>query len=122
MPTPTGLWIWRTTSCSSTCTAVSGWRRCVPRPSTTRSTALKRKLGDAVPAGWTPHWFRHTHASALLLSGAREHVVMRRLGHADIQTTLTLYGWVTEDAELRTLADWRTFCAGWRGWEGSADD
>jgi integrase/recombinase XerD len=84
--------------------------------------ALKRKLGTAVPAGWTPHWFRHTHASALLLSGAREHVVMRRLGHADIQTTLNLYGWVTEDAELRTLADWRTFCAGWRGWESSADD
>lgn len=82
-------------------------------------TALKRKLGAAVPAGWTPHWFRHTHASALLLSGAREHVVMRRLGHADIQTTLTLYGWVTEDAELRALADWRSFCASWRGWEGN---
>ena len=26
---------------------------------------------------------------------------MRRLGHADIQTTLEHYGWVTEDAELR---------------------
>ena len=83
--------------------------------------ALKRRLGPAVPAGWTPHWFRHTHASALLLSGAREHVVMRRLGHADIQTTLNLYGWVTEDAELRALADWRSFCSGWRGWE-SADE
>lgn len=83
--------------------------------------ALKRRLGPAVPADWTPHWFRHTHASALLLSGAREHVVMRRLGHADIQTTLNLYGWVTEDAELRTLAGWRSFCAGWHGWEGTDD-
>ena len=83
--------------------------------------ALKRRLGAAVPAGWTPHWFRHTHASALLLSGAREHVVMRRLGHADIQTTLNLYGWVTEDAELRTLADWRSFCSGWRGWENAGE-
>ncbi len=83
--------------------------------------ALKRRLGAAVPAGWTPHWFRHTHASALLLSGAREHVVMRRLGHADIQTTLNLYGWVTEDAELRALADWRSFCAGWRGWENTGE-
>lgn len=54
--------------------------------------SLKRRLGDAVPAGWTPHWFRHSHASALLLSGAKEHVVMRRLGHADVQTTLNLYG------------------------------
>ena len=82
-----------------------------------RVAALKRRLGNRVPSGWTPHWFRHTHASALLLAGAREHVVMRRLGHADIQTTLNLYGWVTEDAELRALADWRSFNAGWRGWE-----
>ena len=84
--------------------------------------SLKRSLGDAVPAGWTPPWFRPTHASAPLLSGAREHVVMRRLGHADIQTTLNLYGWVSEDAELRALADWRSFCSGWRGWEGGAGE
>ena len=72
--------------------------------------ALKRRLGPATPPGWTPHWFRHSHASALLLSGAREHVVMRRLGHADIQTTINLYGWVSEDAELRALAGWQRFC------------
>lgn len=76
---------------------------------------VKRHLGDAVSAAWTPHWFRHSHAAALLLAGVREHVVMRRLGHADIQTTLNRYGWVTEDAELRALADWSAFCAGWRG-------
>jgi integrase len=46
---------------------------------------------------------------------------MRRLGHADIQTTLNLYGWVSEDAELRALADWRSFCAGWRGWDGASE-
>jgi integrase len=62
-----------------------------------------------------------TLLSTSLLSGAREHVVMRRLGHADIQTTLNLYGWVTEDAELRTLADWRSFSAGWRGWEDAGE-
>ncbi len=72
--------------------------------------ALKRRLGSRTPPGWTPHWFRHSHASALLLSGAREHVVMRRLGHADIQTTINLYGWVSEDAELRALAGWHRFC------------
>lgn len=76
---------------------------------------VKRRLGAAVPAEWTPHWFRHSHASALLLAGVRDHVVMRRLGHLDIQTTLNLYGWVTEDAELRAVADWSAFCAGWRG-------
>ncbi|MDA8332425.1 MAG: tyrosine-type recombinase/integrase [Candidatus Dormibacteraeota bacterium] len=72
--------------------------------------AIKAHLGPACPADWTPHWFRHTHASALLLEGANPHVVMRRLGHADIQTTINLYGWVTEDAELRALAGWRAFC------------
>lgn len=82
---------------------------------------LKRRLGDATPSEWTPHWFRHSHASALLLSGAKEHVVMRRLGHADVQTTLNLYGWVTEDAELRALAGWRRMCSGWRG-DGSGDE
>ncbi|MFD8781226.1 tyrosine-type recombinase/integrase [Kitasatospora sp. NPDC059599] len=81
---------------------------------------LKRRLGKAVPAAWTPHRWRHTHATALLLAGAHEHVVMRRLGHADVQTTLNLYGWVTEDAELKTLANWKSFTANWRGLEESS--
>ena len=75
---------------------------------------LRRRLGERVPAEFTPHWFRHTHATALLLAGVPEHVVMRRLGHADIQTTIDLYGWVTEDAELRAVAGWQSFCEGWR--------
>src|SRR5664280_259349 len=29
---------------------------------------LRRQLAGQVPAGWTPHWFRHSHATALLLS------------------------------------------------------
>jgi integrase/recombinase XerD len=79
---------------------------------------LPRRLGDAVPADFTPHWFRHTHATALLLAGVPEHVVMRRLGHADIQTTIDLYGWVSEDAEMRAVAGWRSFCEGWRVSDG----
>ena len=43
---------------------------------------------------------------------------MRRLGHADIQTTIDLYGWVTEDAELRAVAGWQGFCEGWRVSDG----
>ena len=38
---------------------------------------------------------------------------MWRLGHADIQTTINHYGWVTSDAELKALGDWRRFCDGW---------
>ncbi|MFE4825100.1 hypothetical protein ACFRFU_54120 [Streptomyces sp. NPDC056704] len=45
------------------------------------------------------------------------HCTIRRMGHADVQTTLTLYGWVTEDAELKTLANWKSFTTNWRGLE-----
>lgn len=69
--------------------------------------AITRAHPGQLPGRWAPHWLRHTHATALLLAGVPPHVVMRRLGHADYQTTLEAYGWVTEDAELRSLAEWR---------------
>jgi site-specific recombinase XerD len=75
---------------------------------------LRRDLAGRVPAGWSPHWLRHSHATALLLAGVPVHVVSRRLGHADVQTTLELYAHVTEDAEMRAVADWRAYAAGWR--------
>ncbi|WP_407646174.1 tyrosine-type recombinase/integrase [Actinacidiphila oryziradicis] len=52
---------------------------------------LRRRLAGQVPGGWTPHWFRHSHATALLLSGVPMHVVSRRLGHTDVQTTMNTY-------------------------------
>lgn len=73
---------------------------------------LKRRLPQ-LDSMMTPHWFRHTHATALLLSGTPLHVVSRRLGHRSVQTTLDVYGHVTEDAELEALANWREFVAGW---------
>jgi integrase len=75
---------------------------------------LRRDLAGRVPERFTPHWFRHTHATALLLSGIPAHVVARRLGHTDVQTTLNIYAWVSDDAELRAVADWRAFTAHWR--------
>lgn len=66
-----------------------------------------------VPGDVTPHWLRHTHATALLLAGTPVHVVSRRLGHKNIQTTLNTYGHVTEDAELAALADWASYTKGW---------
>ena len=74
---------------------------------------LRRDLSGRVPQGWSPHWFRHSHATALLLCGVPVHVVSRRLGHADVQTTLNMYAHVTEDAEMRTVAQWKAFTAGW---------
>jgi integrase len=74
--------------------------------------ALRRRgIG---PSGWTPHWFRHSHATALLLAGTPEWVVARRLGHAHVQTTLDQYGWVREDEALRAAASWKTYVSSWR--------
>ncbi|MBT2550850.1 tyrosine-type recombinase/integrase [Arthrobacter sp. ISL-65] len=79
-----------------------------------RVARIRKALGPEVPPKWTPHWFRHTHATAMLLAGAPLHVVSRRLGHADVQTTLDIYAWVSEDEELRSLADWQKLTERWR--------
>ncbi|MEO3938926.1 tyrosine-type recombinase/integrase [Dermatophilaceae bacterium Soc4.6] len=77
-----------------------------------KTTSLRNKgIG---PPGWTPHWFRHSHATALLLAGTPEWVVSRRLGHAHVQTTLDLYGWVREDEALRAAATWTSYVADWQ--------
>ncbi|MEU6602539.1 tyrosine-type recombinase/integrase [Streptomyces flaveolus] len=75
-------------------------------------SALRKKgIG---PASWTPHWFRHSHATALLLAGTPEWVVSRRLGHAHVQTTLDLYGWVREDEALQAAANWKSYISAWQ--------
>lgn len=55
-------------------------------------TSLCRELG--VGPGVTFHSLRHTHATWLLLSGVDPKVVSERLGHADVSTTLRIYGHV----------------------------
>lgn len=75
---------------------------------------LRRELSGQVPQAWSPHWMRHSHATALLLSGVPVHVVSRRLGHLDVQTTLNTYAHVSEDAEMRAAADWKAVTGGWR--------
>lgn len=49
----------------------------------------------------TMHGLRHTHASVLLYKGANIHSVSKRLGHADIQTTLNHYAHVLKEMEER---------------------
>jgi integrase len=84
------------------------------RESTVRDKTEALRHKGIGPTGWTPHWFRHTHATALLLAGTPEWVVSRRLGHAHVQTTLDLYGWVREDEALRAAANWASFASGWQ--------
>ncbi|MDJ0386238.1 tyrosine-type recombinase/integrase [Streptomyces sp. G-G2] len=81
-----------------------------------KTAALRRK--GTGPAFWTPHWFRHSHATALLLAGTPEWVVSRRLGHAHVQTTLDLYGWVREDEALRAAANWKSYVSSWQVTDG----
>jgi site-specific recombinase XerD len=52
---------------------------------------LRGQLSGQVPQTWTPHWMRHSHATALLLSGVPVRAVSRRLGHVDVQTMLNTY-------------------------------
>lgn len=84
------------------------------RDTTVREKVAALRRRGIGPAGWTPHWFRHTHATALLLAGTPEWVVSRRLGHAHVQTTLDLYGWVREDDALRAAANWSSYASGWQ--------
>jgi len=91
------------------------------REGTVRDKVAALKKNGIGPAGWTPHWFRHSHASALLLAGTPEWVVSRRLGHAHVQTTLDLYGWVTEDEELRAAANWASYASSWKVLAGAPD-
>ena len=84
------------------------------REGTVRDKVTSLRDRGIGPPGWTPHWFRHSHASALLLAGTPDWVVSRRLGHAHVQTTLDLYGWVREDDALLAAANWRSYAASWR--------
>jgi integrase/recombinase XerD len=59
---------------------------------------LFRKLSSKTGLRATPHMFRHTHATELLRAGWDAAYVQRRLGHAQIQTTVNTYGHLsTED-------------------------
>ncbi|GBF77254.1 putative site-specific integrase [Paenibacillus sp. 598K] len=44
----------------------------------------------------TPHIFRHTHISMLAEAGVDLPVIMKRVGHDDMKTTLKIYTHVTE--------------------------
>ena len=52
---------------------------------------LFRALGTRTGLKVTPHMFRHTHATELLRSGWDAAYVQKRLGHAHIQTTTSIY-------------------------------
>ena len=48
----------------------------------------------------TSHIFRHTHVALLIESGVPIKVISQRLGHADINTTLSIYTHVTKNMKI----------------------
>lgn len=80
-------------------------------------------LSDAKPRKWlmqvqtinknlkyiTVHGFRHTHCSLLFESGATIKQVQKRLGHADVQTTLNIYAHISKKVEKETSKKFADF-------------
>ncbi len=68
-----------------------------------------RSVADSLGIGSYAHLhtLRHTHATYLLLNGTPIRVVQERLGHADVRTTLGIYGHVLPgyDAEAASRFD-----------------
>ncbi|QNB45881.1 tyrosine-type recombinase/integrase [Thermanaerosceptrum fracticalcis] len=64
-----------------------------------RFSNLAAKYGHK---GMRFHDLRHTHATILLAAGEMINAVSERLGHADIQTTLNIYGHVLPKKALDT--------------------
>ncbi|WP_417119028.1 tyrosine-type recombinase/integrase [Olsenella phocaeensis] len=74
-----------------------------------RPSAVSREFraicdGAGLPRSVTFHSLRHTHATWLLLSGADPKVVSERLGHADVATTLRIYGHVLPGRDAAAAA------------------
>ena len=72
-----------------------------------RATQWKRALRDSgLPTSrhGHPHDLRHAHATWLLESGISLPAIQKRLGHADVMTTLRMYGHPATDSEDRIMA------------------
>jgi integrase/recombinase XerD len=61
---------------------------------------LFRRLSKKTGIQVHPHMLRHTHATELIRSGWDAAKVQKRLGHADVQTTLNIYTHL-EDVDLK---------------------
>ena len=75
---------------------VNGWGGRVGMPMSYTTVAdLFRRLSRKTGLRATPHMFRHTHATDLLRAGWDAAYVQKRLGHAQIQTTVNTYAHLT---------------------------
>lgn len=73
------------------------WMR--PSELSSEFAALRDRLG--LDKSLTPHSLRHTHASYLIAEGEDILTIQRRLRHADITTTLRIYGHLMPGSDMR---------------------
>lgn len=68
-------------------------------PSTFRNRWWSRAVAEAGLSDRkpTPHWLRHTHVLLCHLAGMSLPEIQRRIGHADIKTTINVYGRMIDD-------------------------
>ena len=59
--------------------------------------SLFRRLSEKTDIKVNPHLLRHTHATELIRAGWDMAYVQKRLGHADIQTTINTYVHLTDE-------------------------
>jgi len=72
------------------------------------SQAIKRRIQKAGIKTGSMHSLRHTHATQLLRNSVPIHTVKERLGHADVITTLRIYGHAVPTDESKALDVWST--------------
>lgn len=65
--------------------------------------SLERVREDAGLPNITAHWFRHTHVAWMAMSGAPLPELQRRIGHANISTTIDVYGGMIGDVQDATI-------------------
>ena len=77
------------------------WGKDIGKPLAYSTVYTKfRRLSEKHEIPFSPHIFRHTHATELLRSGWDASYVQKRLGHKDVQTTINTYAHLT-DADLK---------------------
>lgn len=71
---------------------------------------LVRRLRRRTGIDFDPHWWRHTAATRMLRDGVPVETVSKLLGHANLTTTLAVYGHLTVEDARRVLerAGWFT--------------